>query len=86
MVVASWSGIPENGSAYSVTATRSWLTANGMGTTYTLQGQNLPGFLAAWSPGSPVGDVSVTMFGTNYLTVPVGGSVFKFAGLTQSPN
>jgi hypothetical protein len=38
---------------YTITATRGWLVANGMGSSYTLTNPDLPGFLPAWAPSAP---------------------------------
>jgi hypothetical protein len=68
---------------YSISATRGWLTANGFGSNYTLQGETLPGFDPLWAV-TTLEDTSVSMFNTNFLTNPAAGSVFKFATRAQS--
>ncbi len=77
-VGASFTGA-NSGPLYTITATRGWLTANGMSTNYTLAGPILPGFLAAWAPGAPLDDSSVIMFGSFGTTAPVAGTVINFA-------
>jgi hypothetical protein len=64
---------------YSITATGGWLVANGFSTNYTLAGPTLPNFLAQWAPASPLAETIVSMFGGNFLTAPVAGSVIHFA-------
>ena len=71
---------------YTIQATRGWMAANGMGTSYTLAGPSLPGFLAAWAPSAPLVESVVLMAATDLLSVPVAGSIIDAAiRLVQSP-
>lgn len=66
-----------------VSATRAWLVANGMSTSYTLTGPTLPGFQQAWAPAAPLASTTVTMAGSNITGTPVAGSVAFSASRTQ---
>ena len=69
-----------NGDAlFRMSATRGWQTANGMTTSYTLTGPNLPNFLAAWAPAAPIVEPSVIMIGFDVFGVPTAGTVAVFA-------
>lgn len=85
VVEASFQGAGES-TLYVILATRGWLTANNMNTSYTLTAPTLPGFLTQWAPAGPLVDAAVFMFGANVATTPVAGSVVNFSGrLVESP-
>ncbi|HEX6315205.1 MAG TPA: hypothetical protein VFZ73_10115, partial [Gemmatimonadaceae bacterium] len=85
VVEASFQGGGET-TLYTISATRGWLTANNMTTSYTLAGPNLPGFLSQWAPAAPLVDAQVIMFGSNLNTVPTAGTVFNIGlRLVESP-
>jgi len=77
-VSATFTGAGSSASA-SLIATRSWLVANGMSTSYTLTGPTLPGFLAQWAPGSPLAASTVSMSGTNLTGPPSAGGFINSA-------
>ena len=77
-VSASFTGAGGNASA-TLIATRAWLVANNMSTTYTLTGPTLPNFLPAWAPTSPLTASSVIMVGTNLTGTPTAGSFLNTA-------
>jgi hypothetical protein len=84
VVTASFTGAGEN-ALYTIAATRAWLVANNFGTSYTLAGPTLPGFLPQWAPGAPLFDSQVIMIGSNVTTAPVVGSILNIAFRLQSP-
>lgn len=86
VVEASFQGGGET-TLYTISATRGWLTANNMSTSYTLAGPNLPGFQAQWAPAAPLVDAQVIMFGSNLTgSMPVAGSVINIGfRLVESP-
>ncbi len=74
-----------DGAFYTIAATRAWLIANSFNTSFTLTGPTLPGFQSLWAPAAPLDLSSVIMFGSDFTTVPVAGSVFNLAIRTQIP-
>ena len=70
---------------YTITATRGWLTANNMNSSYTLTAPTLPGFLATWAPAAPLVDADVTMYTGNLTAAPVAGTFINFASRFVSP-
>jgi hypothetical protein len=72
-VSASYSGQGAN-TQYTLTATRGWLVANGMGTSYTLTNPDLPNFLPQWAPSAPLLSTSVIMVGSNATAAPTAGT------------
>ena len=81
VIQASFTG---NSALYSVAGTRGWLTANGFTTNYTLAAPTLPNFTAAWLP-TTLTDATVIMFGSNFATTPVAGSIANLSLRMQSP-
>jgi uncharacterized membrane protein len=77
-IEASFQGAGES-TLYTITATRGWLTANNMSTSYTLAGPTLPGFLAQWAPATPLVDAQVVMASSLDLFAGTAGSVVNFA-------
>jgi hypothetical protein len=77
-IEASYQGAGES-TLYTITATRGWLTANNMSTSYTLAGPTLPGFLAQWAPAAPLVDAQVVMASNLDPFVGTAGSVVNFA-------
>jgi hypothetical protein len=86
VIEASFQGGGET-TLYTISATRGWLTANNMTTSYSLAGPNLPGFLPQWAPAAPLFDAQVIMFGSNLTgTVPTAGTIFNVGlRLVESP-
>ena len=84
IVAASFLGAGD-GATYSVVATRAWLAANGFTTTFTLSGQDLPGFQESWAPASPLDASTVLMFSSDFTTMPLAGSIFNLAIRSQTP-
>lgn len=70
---------------YTIAATRAWLVANNFSTNYTLTGPTLPNFLAQWAPAGPLASSEVLMFGSNFTTAPVAGSIVNIAYRLQAP-
>jgi hypothetical protein len=69
---------------YTITATRNWLVSASMATNYTLAMQNLPNFLPAWTPPSPLASTTVILTGTNITgSGPVAGSVIRTSSRVQ---
>ena len=81
-VSASFSGAGGTATAILI-ATRNWLVANSMSTSYTLSGPTLPNFLPAWAPGSPLTASIVTMAGTNLTGPPTAGGFLNTASRIQ---
>jgi len=77
-IAASFTGAGGNATA-TIIATRGWLVANNMSTTYTLTGPTLPNFLAAWAPTAPLTSSSVIMVGTNLTGAPTAGGFLNTA-------
>src|SRR5688572_10245307 len=77
-VAASFRGAGGNATA-TLIASRGWLVANNMSTSYTLTGPTLPNFLPAWAPTSPLTSSSVIMVGTNLTGAPTAGSFLNTA-------
>lgn len=63
-------------------ASRAWLVANNMSTSYTLTGPTLPNFQAAWAPTS-LTSTSVGMGATNLSGAPTAGSFLNSASRVQ---
>ena len=85
LVEASVQGAGES-TLYTINATRGWLIANNMNTSYTLTAPTLPGFLAQWAPAGPLVDAQVLMISSSVATTPVAGSVVSLgARLVESP-
>jgi hypothetical protein len=83
-IEASFQGAGET-TLYTIAATRGWLTANNMSTSYTLAGPTLPGFLATWAPAAPLVDAQVSMF-SDFNLFGTAGSVINFGlRLVASP-
>ena len=74
-----------NGAIITIDATRGWLLANSMGSTYTLTQPTLPNFLSQWAASAPLASTIVIMLGYDELAVPTAGSVLKFSGRLQLP-
>lgn len=68
-----------------VTATRSWLNANGGATNFTLTQPTLPAFDPAWAAAAPLDASSIIMISSNFSGVPVAGSLTRSAIRTQMP-
>jgi hypothetical protein len=81
-VSASFSGAGGNATA-TLIASRAWLVANNMSTSYTLTGPTLPNFQAAWAPASPLSASIVTMAGTNLTGPPTAGGFLNTASRIQ---
>jgi hypothetical protein len=81
-VSASFSGAGGNATA-TLIASRAWLVANNMSTSYTLTGPTLPNFQAAWAPASPLSTSIVTMAGTNLTGPPTAGGFLNTASRIQ---
>ncbi|HEX6941760.1 MAG TPA: hypothetical protein VF128_02465 [Gemmatimonadaceae bacterium] len=77
-IAASFTGAGGNATA-TLIATRGWLVANNMSTTYTLTGPTLPNFLPAWAPTSPLTASSVIMVGSNLTGAPSAGGFLNTA-------
>jgi hypothetical protein len=74
-----------NGAVVSITATRGWLLANSMGSTYTLTQPTLPNFLSQWAPSAPLAPTIVLMLGYDQLVAPTAGAVLNFSGRILEP-
>ena len=77
-ISATFTGAGGNASA-TLIATRSWLVANSMSTSYTLTGPTLPNFQAAWAPASPLTSTAVSMTATNLTGPATAGSFLNTA-------
>jgi len=83
-VEASFQGAGES-TLYTIIATRGWLTANNMSTSFTLTAPTLPGFLAQWAPAAPLVDAQVAMY-SDFNLFGTAGAVISFAvRLVASP-
>ena len=83
-IEVSYTGAGES-TLYTIIATRGWLTANNMSTSYSLTGPTLPGYLATWAPAAPLFDAQVALF-SNFRTAPTAGVVSAFSfRLVESP-
>ena len=68
-----------------VSATRGWLLANNMTTTYTLTQPTLPNFLSQWAPAAPLASAVAIMLGFDELAAPTAGTTLNFAARLQAP-
>jgi hypothetical protein len=83
-IEASFQGAGET-TLYTIAATRGWLTANNMSTSFTLTGPTLPGFLAQWAPAAPLVDAQVSMFSDFSLFGTAGSAIHFAVRLVSSP-
>lgn len=81
-VTAAFFGSGDN-TIYTISASRGWLVANGMSTSYTLTGPTLPGFLTQWAPAAPLLESNVLMIGSNASAAPTAGTIINFASRGQ---
>ena len=81
---ASFQGAGET-TLYTIAATRGWLTANNMSTSFTLTAPTLPGFLAQWAPAAPLVDAQVAMYSDFNLFGSAGAAIHFAARLVSSP-
>jgi hypothetical protein len=64
---------------YAITATRNWLVANNMSTSYSITNPTLPGFLQQWAPAATLTSTTVAMGGINLVAAPTAGTILTFA-------